>query len=210
VAVENRQLTVEADGAALLPNAYTSTSPRFTIRLPGAARIDTAHSHITLDETKVSGAVVSLLPETVSGEPAVPGAPAGVTIRLAGLSEGAHVLRAYLEDPSHVRGETEIHFRAAPRLRIDAARISPNPARESARLTFTLTRPAVYRLELYDISGRRVQRLGEALGLPAENEVHFGGNAGMASLSPGVYFYVLSARFESQRATTRGRVVVIR
>lgn len=210
LAVQERAVTVEADGSVLRANTYTSTRPRLVIRLSGADAVDTLLSHVTIDG--ITQKVTRILPPsgTRSGaKPASTQMAAAIVVPAVSLTEGPHVLRAYLEDQGHtVGGTVEVKFLAAERLRIVAPLVFPNPAPGSAKMRFTLTRPAAYELELYDVCGRRVDRLAQGQGLPEENELRFGRTAN--PMSPGVYFYVLSAAYQGQRASAKGRVVFLR
>jgi FG-GAP repeat protein len=202
VAVQELPLIVEADGALLKPNAYTSTSPVLRLQIPGSASIDTVSAEILLDGRR-------LALSGVIGESTAPGD--GILLRLRDLSEGLHRLQARVLDGGHSRaGTADLAFQAAARLRIDAPRVFPNPARDFARLLFSLTRPASYNLRLFDVTGRRVYESGPTEGVPAENETHLGKDADGRSLPGGVYFYVLRANYQEQRSSAKGRVVLVR
>jgi hypothetical protein len=211
LAVEERPVTVEADGLALRPNTYTSTQPRLVISLSGADAVDTLLSQVTIDGTPQKVAHLSSSLGTQSGaKPATSQMAAAIVIPAVSLTEGPHVLRAYLKDQAHtIGGSIEVHFLAAERLQIIAPLVYPNPAPGIARMRFTLTRAAAYELELYDVSGRRLHQLAQGQGLPEENDLHFDRTVS-GPISPGVYFYVLSAQYQGQRAMTRGRVVFLR
>ena len=211
VSVAQSWLSVEADGAVLEPNRYTSTQPRLVIRLAGAAALDLSKVKVSIDGQPHPVQTASL--PANGGTMAHPdaSASAGVTVQVSGLTEGTHVLEAYLEDAGHtLAGTIQLSFLSSERLQIATTRISPNPAHGAARLTFTLTRPAKFELSLYDLAGRRIAGVQRGLGVPAENEVHFGQSGSDISMSPGVYFYVLSADYQGQRANARGRVVILR
>lgn len=200
VAVEARKLIVEIDGMPALSKSFTSTQPRFRIVLPGAVGLDPTRTRVTVDDQPLE----SITPL----QTAQLGISAGIQVHVQGLAEGAHVLKVYLEDAAQrLGGGAEVQFVSTARLEINEARVVPNPAHSSARLLFTLTRPAAYDLELYDVSGRLVERVRQAVGAAAENELRLGGGA--RPLAPGMYFYVLSAHFKSERAETRGRLVLL-
>lgn len=83
----------------------------------------------------------------------------------------------------------------------------PNPVRATARVAFTLERPARVRLDLYDVGGRRVATL-IAANLPAGRHERpwAGGDDSGQRVMPGHYFLVLEADGERSVA----RVVLVR
>jgi hypothetical protein len=164
--------------------------------------VDTASAELTVDGSKLAKAGI------VDGITALPD---GFQLRLSGISEGPHKLQARVYDLGHSRvGVAELTFYAAARLRIDALRVVPNPAFGSARLLFSLTRPASFEVYLFDVTGRRVYALGPTSGTPAENEIRLGTNTNGARLPGGVYFYTVQASYQEQRSSAKGRVVFVR
>jgi outer membrane protein assembly factor BamB len=68
----------------------------------------------------------------------------------------------------------------------------PNPARDQARVAFTLAEGASAALELYDLSGRKVRTLWRGEAAAGEHEV----SCEVGGLAPGVYVYRLTAGAE--------------
>ncbi len=202
VAVEQTALSIESDGNLLQPNAYTSTRPRFSLRL-GSGSIDLATAEVTIDGVKQD---VRSMSEQGAGAPSH--SLASVELAVAELTEGPHELRAKLYDMAHsVVGTAQLTFIAAARLRIESPQVVPNPAVSAAHLVFTLTRPAAYQFRLFDVSGRQIFHQA-AIGEPAENRVRLGWDSNRPS--PGMYFYVLDASYQQQRSSARGRLVLTR
>lgn len=70
-----------------------------------------------------------------------------------------------------------------------ALRVAPNPLRTDSRVTFRLAAPAHVRLDLYDVSGRRLARLMDRTQGPGEHSVPLA----PADLASGIYFLKLEA-----------------
>jgi hypothetical protein len=203
VAVEQTALSVEADGVQLHDGEYTSTHPRLVLRLAAGSGVDLAEASVTIDgKNQTAGALVA-------GGNATNGAVAsGVAIPVGELPEGPHELRARLYDAGHtVVGIAQLSFIAAARLRIESARITPNPVAGPGHVVFTLTRPAPFNFRLFDVVGREVYRQND-VGVPAENKVRL--TWGSNRPAPGVYFFVLEAAYRDQRSSVRGRAVLVR
>ncbi len=79
--------------------------------------------------------------------------------------------------------------------------LEPNPARRSARVSFSLPAPGPARLELLDLAGRRVRSL-ELRGGAGVQQTELDG---LAALRPGLYLVRLS---QADRSATRKLVVV--
>ncbi len=78
----------------------------------------------------------------------------------------------------------------------------PNPFHRSTQIRYVLDQPAAVRLTVYDIQGRRLAVLVDATKGPGRYEVPFDA----ALLSPGLYFYQLSAgRFHETKAMLLAR-----
>jgi hypothetical protein len=78
----------------------------------------------------------------------------------------------------------------------------PNPARAAARVRLVLAREAEVRVDVLDLSGRRVRRLADARFLPGERVLAWDGsdtNGGL--VPPGVY--IVSARTSDGERSTR-------
>lgn len=80
----------------------------------------------------------------------------------------------------------------------------PNPSRPATTIRFRLSNPAEAKLDLFDISGRRVRTLLEAPLQSGPHEVRWDGLDGQGNPAPaGVYFYRLKAGvFEQSRRMT--------
>jgi len=82
----------------------------------------------------------------------------------------------------------------------------PNPAKDGALLAFSLSRPAIASLCLYDVSGRRVKTLTQGLRTVGYHLIRWdGSNDSGRKVPPGIYFYRLAAG--SQSLTQRLTVV---
>lgn len=196
LAVQSVGLTVESDGSPLIPNSFTSTHPRFSLRLPGASSLDVDHAEVALDDRPVTVTV-----EASAGG----GVSAAATLQPTNLAEGRHVLRARLYDTTHsLLGNAEIAFNVAARLRIEASRVVPNPTHGATRLVFTLTRPATIELDVFDVSGRSMFRRDPQIGIAAENALAIG-----ARFPEGVYYYLLRASYQGEVDRVRGRLIVL-
>jgi hypothetical protein len=198
-AVEQMPVAVECDGTPLKADSYTSTRPRFVVRMPGVSEIDETTAEITIDGVRQS---VTFHPGALS--------PA-LEIATGELTEGAHELRAQVFDAAHVTtGITTIRFFAASRLRIQSPRMFPNPASNIAHVEFTLTRPATYELLVFDVAGRVVYRGAPTAGVAAANEVRFSRGSVESRVASGVYIYLLRATYQGQQAVSKGRIVFLR
>lgn len=89
-----------------------------------------------------------------------------------------------------------------------AVEVSPNPFNPEATLTFTTSRPGPVRVELFDISGRRVRTLHEDPALAAgTHEVRLDGRGSRGEPLPsGIYF----VRVISTEGTFERRVVLLK
>jgi hypothetical protein len=79
-----------------------------------------------------------------------------------------------------------------------SAALAPNPLNPRALLSFVMPREGSARVEIFDVSGRRVRTLLEEQSLPAgyHELVIDGRNAGGEPLASGVYFYRIDAAGE--------------
>ncbi len=81
--------------------------------------------------------------------------------------------------------------------------VAPNPFRTTARISFTLARPATVTLALYDIAGRRSRHLLSGVAMtPGRHDLPLSSDG----LEPGVYFL----RFEAGREVSTRKVVIAR
>ena len=80
--------------------------------------------------------------------------------------------------------------------------LAPNPVRAAARLAFTLERPAMVRLDLYDVGGRRVAMLVAGDLAAGRHERQWSGvdDAGQR-VATGIYFLVLEV--DGERSVAR-------
>ena len=210
-AVEQLPVVVECDGATLKADTYTSTRPRFVVRMVGAAGVDSATAEITIDGKKQSVAAMSPRPGSGASQAGANTLSAGLEISTGELAEGSHTLRAQVYDSQRTKvGMAEVRFFAASRLRIQSPRMFPNPTSDIAHLAFTLTRPATYGLTVFDVAGRVVHRQGPTAGAAAANEVLFSKGSTGSRLASGVYFYLLRASYQGQQSISKGRVVFLR
>lgn len=88
------------------------------------------------------------------------------------------------------------------------ASLRPNPLQSSAVLRFATSRPGALRIDLFDLSGRRVRQLLDSMDSPAgvhELRIEVVGDAG-GPLSPGIYYY----RIQAREGVSDGRLLVVR
>ena len=86
-------------------------------------------------------------------------------------------------------------------------RISQNPFRSEATLSFATSRPGVLRVDVVDLAGRRVRQLVDEMDAPAGvHQLTISANAGGASLGPGIYFY----RIDALEGVRTGRFIILR
>ena len=86
-----------------------------------------------------------------------------------------------------------------------SAVVAPNPLLRDGVLDFTITRAGFARADLFDASGRRVQKLMDEPSLPAGRHQTAIGARGGEPLPSGMYFY----RLETAEGSLHGRFVVI-
>jgi hypothetical protein len=79
----------------------------------------------------------------------------------------------------------------------------PNPARGEAKLTFSLSRPAMVRFAIYNVAGGKVVTLLEGWRGAGAHQIRWSVSRNAGS---GIYFY----RLESEGKTLTGRMVLIR
>ena len=89
-----------------------------------------------------------------------------------------------------------------------SAALSPNPLNPRATLSFVTASPGRARVELFDVSGRRVNTLVDEPSLPGGyHEVAIDGRSGAGELlGSGVYFY----RIEAAGEVARGRFTIMK
>jgi hypothetical protein len=197
------------DGVPLNDGQFVSARPTFQLLLPGAAGVDLAASRVTIDSVEVAPQAVSPASVRLAGTSSVSGG-GGLEVTLQ-LADGEHVLHAHLVSTTHeVSGSIQIRFRVAAHLALLAPRIWPQPARGIAHIGFTLTRPADYAFELYDVQGRRVLLRTVAQGVPDWNEFQWDGGVDGGRANSGIFFYTLTARYQGEESKVRGRIVLVR
>ena len=82
----------------------------------------------------------------------------------------------------------------------------PNPARSSMRIRYTLPRAGRVRLSMFDVLGRRIDNLVDAIEQPGEHEASWTrGRVGVARVRAGLYFLQL----EAAGARVQSRVVLL-
>jgi len=69
----------------------------------------------------------------------------------------------------------------------------PNPFNASTNISFDITKPGIYKLEIYDLTGRRIETLVNKYYSQGKYEIIYKAN----NLSSGIYFYKLSNRESS-------------
>ena len=87
------------------------------------------------------------------------------------------------------------------------ARIAPNPARESTRVTFRLPEPSNVRLTVYDVSGRRIATLSPGIMQAGDHSLVWNGHDDSnREVRAGIYLVRLEIGYRSQASP----VVVVR
>jgi hypothetical protein len=72
---------------------------------------------------------------------------------------------------------------------------SPNPSTGSTRIQFVLQQPGLVKIEVYDVAGRRLQKLADGAFAGGRHEVIWNGRGeGDEGLRPGIYLVVASGR----------------
>ena len=85
--------------------------------------------------------------------------------------------------------------------------LGPNPTTRGAVLRFSLPAPAVVRLELFDLAGRRLRTVGGGVRPAGVSEIHWDGLDATGNLAPtGVMFY----RASLGERVFSGRLIVLR
>ncbi len=116
-------------------------------------------------------------------------------------------LRVLVYDPAQQPAPTLLAAGAPAGAALELASPWPNPARDGARLGFTLPRPARLRLEVHDVQGRRVRSLADG----RYDAGHYAlawdlrDDAGRR-VAPGVYM----ARLSGEAGARMRRIVVLR
>jgi hypothetical protein len=88
-----------------------------------------------------------------------------------------------------------------------ALRVAPNPFRDVARVRWELPRPAVVRVLVHDVRGRRVAELTAGMQPAGAGELLWNGTAtGGRPVAPGTYFL----RVEAGEAAAAAKVLRIR
>src|SRR5439155_3693165 len=97
----------------------------------------------------------------------------------------AAIAQAAPKDPAQAlaqAGKADLEF---------AARVTPNPSRDDAALSFTITRTGTVRLQVFDVEGRLVGQPLDSAFLPAgSHRVEMSTRDGYKA---GIYFYRLRA-----------------
>ena len=199
----------EIDGVPLRDGQFVPSRPRLQLWLSGATSIDVASSRVTLDSIEVAPQAMSQASKRVTTTNSV-GGGGGLELTPQ-LADGEHVLHARLVCASgEMSGSIQIRFRVAARLALLAPRIWPQPASGSAHIGFTLTRPAEYVFELFDVQGRRLLSRTVAQGVPDWNEFMWDGGVEGGRAHTGVFFYTLTARYQGEESKVRGRLVLLK
>jgi hypothetical protein len=132
-------------------------------------------------------------------------APGDGVLVLVEVESPEGVVRSGLSEPFSVRdGAT-----GAPTLP-GATRflgVQPNPGRGAVRLAYDLAAPAAVRLEIYDVTGRLVQRLVHTAQPAGGYAVPWSGiDLQGRAVASGLYFYV----FQAGRSHARGSLMLLR
>lgn len=119
-------------------------------------------------------------PDFVAGAPAPPGGH--IPVYFAGANTGSYPVL-----PTDVPG-------AQPGVALGRVWASPNPFANSTVIHFAMADPRKATLRVYDVQGRCLRTIEHVVSAAGEQSVAWDGrNAEGAPLSPGVYFYRLSA-----------------
>lgn len=127
------------------------------------------------------------------------------------LANGTHELQARVWDGWEEVGARTIRFVISSQLALANALVYPNPIREAAAITFTLSHDATVAVDLYALSGRRVRHL-ETRPLPvgfaqvAWDGCDNGGNP----VANGTYPFRVDVRSGDLQVESRGPLMVLR
>jgi hypothetical protein len=119
----------------------------------------------------------------------------GASVLAHQLAAGKHHLRAALVRDGMELGVGEVTLRADERLRLANVLVAPHPLRAAGAFTWVLSHAAGVHIDIYSLSGRRIQRLG-----PQNSDAGFGKlawdgtDAEGGRLASGTYVYVLTAK----------------
>ena len=127
------------------------------------------------------------------------------------LADGTHELQARVWDGREEVGARTIRLVISSQLALANALVYPNPIREAAAITFTLSHDATVAVDLYALSGRRVRHL-EARPLPAgfAQVAWDGRDDGGKPVANGTYLFRVDARSGDLRVESRGPLMVLR
>ncbi len=116
-------------------------------------------------------------------------------------------LRVLVYDPAEQPAPALTAVDAVPGTTLELAQPRPNPARETARLGFTLPRAATLTLEVHDVQGRRVRTLASARYGPGRYVLSWDLRDDLGRpVAPGIYL----ARLSVDAGTKVRRLVVLR
>ena len=149
----------------------------------------------------------------LNAAPAAPGQPETVVITDVINSAGVYfALRS--RDAS---GNWSAASNSARRVTLDPREFAiggvnafPLPSTGRLRFTLDLTWTAEYRIDLFDLSGRRVGTPATGLARAGRTQVEWNGLLDGRPVQNGVYFYLVTARSGSETRTLKGRAVLIR
>jgi flagellar hook assembly protein FlgD len=111
------------------------------------------------------------------------------------MGDGRLNLRGTIEAYLNVVAARDVEAAARP-LEVE---VSPNPARGAATIAFTLPVADRVTAVIYDVAGRKVRTLVQAVGVAGRHEARWDGlDEGGAPAAPGLYFVRVQSRQDEE------------
>ncbi len=134
------------------------------------------------------------------------------TFSYAFADSGVYPFLCRFHEPLDMKGTVTVlaaNGTGVPGSRSDASRLlaSPNPARDETAVAFRLDTRSAIRVDVYDLTGRRIRELFHGTLSAGEQSVRWDGrDAATAAVPSGVYVI----RLEMPRGSTSARVTLLR
>lgn len=128
------------------------------------------------------------------------------------LKPGSYTLTFTANDNRLNESAKSVNFSVGSGLAISRALVCPNPVVQNSFFTFELSKPAnTARINVYTVTGRLVRQISAYGMRSGYNEVAWDGKDSRGNrLANGCYFYVLTVRNADDKATFKGKLLVMR